>query len=436
MTEQDSIESETRKITLDREIWPAWNLVGIIALLVGSVISLIVFTSMIGRHVPTGSVEGFQGPSYFYITGLWGFIVSASWIIPFIGNMKRVHMKIDASGNITITESHLRGKKELIIPMDGVSLVICKRFPSAGNVAWLVAAIGWTAFIIQFAVPNFQLPFMIFPLVGTLLVIFAACVMVTGLLAVVRPGLKLAIYDATARHIISFPGIIDAAKLAQKIAGFLDERYILLDRENHANPIHDIARVIVNSSWIVAGIVNVALLIGANTTSVFNQGSAWAIAITGLLGLLEWRNRKNSLQTSSLVPRARELPPVSNMPWMSFWLDAFFSVTVIILMYFFGRSIAGIMLIPGYEPWRAITQAMTSALFLTWIAWMGTLSLAKTSVPLGVNFTAILTSFSTKIVATGRKMKGIRLPVSPVLIRVVIYTILGSVFLILGFIAV
>src|SRR5271157_1171814 len=436
MVEQNKNKLATPVIPLGREMLPTWNIVAIAFMLAGSITSLISFTTMIGRHVPTGSVMGFEGPSYFYITGIWGFVLCAFWIIPVIVNWKQVHITIDESSNINITETYLRGKKELVIPVENVALVTVKRFPSAGNVTWLVMAIGWTAFVVQFAVSNFRLPFMSFPLAGTILVIFASCVMVTGVIAVARPGMKLVFYDATARHVISFPGINDATKIMQKIAAILEERYILIDRENHANPIHDLARIIVNLSWIVAGIVNVGLLLSENTSSVLNQGSAWALVITGVLGLLEWRNHKNSILSSSLVPRSRDIPPASSMTWVSFWLDAFFVISTIILLYFFGRSIAGVIKIPGYEPWRAIVQAMISALFLSWVAWMGTLKLAKTSVSLEAELTAILTPFTTRIVATGRKIKGMHVPLGSALIRVIIYTILGCIFLILGFLAV
>jgi hypothetical protein len=387
------------------EILPFWNLAAMGLMLVGSILTLLVFTADTGRYVPTGSVMGFQGGSYFYITGFWGIIITICWGCSIIAKLKRFSISSGEGCTLLIQEHTIGSNRVLTIPASNLKAIVYKHYPSAGHVAWLVIAIGWFAFIVQFALPNFQLPFAGFPTAGTALLIFSGCLIGSAIIGVTRPGLHLVILDTVAIHVIKLPGLISTASVAARISKVIQNATLMrlagspnIVSDGNVSILHR-ATLYGALGFLVLGIVNIGLLLACSALPVLNQGSSWAMIISGCIGLLVHKTRHHALQQNTQV--VSSIISTWNRPHHDprLWLLVMGIAGGVIAWYFFGLSIRFDMTSTSTYSVRSVALGVISALYTSWCI-ITSLDMSRSLlVELGAMHSAKISTFSVNIIS-------------------------------------
>ncbi len=390
-------------ISLSTEILPVWNIVATCMMLVASILTLLVFTADVGRYVPTGSVLGFEGPSYFYITGLWGLVIVACWGVSTAGKLKRLSISAREDGALLVREHVIGRTRELAIRARDLKAIMIKRYPSAGHVAWLVIAIGWLAFILQFAVPNFQLAFVGFPVAGTTLLVFGGLMAGTAVIGVVRPGFHLVIIDSAATHVIKLPGVLSPRTVLARLCTFvLDAGLVSLNPpgkpDQRDKPCLQQQVLVIGALGILAAsIVNIALLLVGNTLPVLNQGSSWAMFVSGCIGIVAFVCRIRTLPENTWVTRDTTTSRVEARPSPRLWLIVIGLTGIVILWYFFGASVRIDTLSPSYDSSNAVWHGILSITFTTWCIIAALETSPSLLVKLGDQYSAVIRKFSLEI---------------------------------------
>jgi hypothetical protein len=390
-------------ITLSTEILPVWNIVATVMMLSASIVTLLVFTADSGRYIPTGSVMGFQGPSYFYITGIWGLVVSICWGFSTAGKLKRLSISTREDGALLVRERVIGGSRELAIPAGDLKAIVFKRHPSAGHVAWLVIAIGWLAFILQFAVPNFQLPFAGVPVAGTTLLVFGVCVTWTAVIGVTRPGFHVVIIDAAASLVIKLPGVTSAVTLADRIAMALEKPFKM-----HPGVLPWPGSEVKSNAWyrtlllgatgfLILGVVNVALLLAGSSLPLLNQGSAWVMVISGCLGMIACKNRGNALSLHTRVASQDSAAWVGHCTGPRLWMVVIGAIECVILWYFVGLRMRFDVTLLDVGASKILALGVISFLYTCWCIFTSLETSNSLLVNLGDVYSASVRTFSLAI---------------------------------------
>ncbi len=377
-------------------------------MLAASIVTLLVFTADEGRYVPTGSVLGFQGPSYYYITGFWGVIISVCWGISTTAKLKRLEIFAREDGAMLVREQVIGRSREMAIPAGDLKAILIKQHPSSGHVAWLVIAFGWFAFILQFAIPNLQLPFAEFPAAGTALLVFDGCMVGTAVIGVWRPGIHIVLIDAAARHVIKMPGVTSAAALASKMTLALESAFklhpIVASRSAFDLNANAWFRTVLFGAvvFLIIGVVNVVLLLAGSHSSYINPGSAWVMVTEGCLGMIAFGNRGNALplhlrvafQTSVSWTGIRSAPRL--------WLVVIGVIGCLISWYFVGLHVRfGTTGLDGNAN-KILSLGVISFLYTSWCIYTSTGTAHSVLVNLGDVYSASISSFSLKILSLRR----------------------------------
>nr|MDO8111722.1 hypothetical protein [Candidatus Sigynarchaeota archaeon] len=375
MDQTTSRDPGSNQISLARELIPVWNFIVVALIATGSIVTYLLFSTDIGRYVTTGSVLGFEGPSYFYVTGFYGFFIAVISVPVILSKLKRVKISMDGI-QIKFQERFLFNIKEIEIQVDSIRLILFKAFPGTGTCSWFVISITWMAFIVQLAVANSLLPFSTgFPVVTIGLLIFAGCMMTASIILITRSGIKLIVYDAQAKHVLELPGV-KSNTILQQFSAFFNKSFVPFDATEKYRGKYFFFMKLASLGWCTVGIVNLVLVL-LSDASVFNQGSAWAILISSLLCLLEIFNVKISFLNSCFVSKKHELISLgdSRQPRVSLMVTSIISLSI--QFYFSGKSLIFTSMVSSYSPWHAIFLLTFSILFCCWSIWMSTMQRRK-----------------------------------------------------------
>jgi hypothetical protein len=421
-------------ISLSTETLPVWNIVATCIMLVASILTLLVFTADAGRYVPTGSVMGFEGPSYFYITGLWGLVIAACWGVSTAGKLKRLSISAREDGALLVREHVIGRTRELAIRAGDLKAIMIKRYPSAGHVAWLVIALGWLAFILQFAVPNLQLPFVGFPVAGTTLLVFGGFMAGTAVIGVTRPGFHVVIIDAAASHVIKLPGVTSAVILADRIAMALEKAFKM-----HLGVVTRPGSEVKNDPWhrtlllgatgfLILGVVNVALLLAGSSLSLLNQGSAWVMLISGCLGMIACRNRGNALPLHTRVASEDSVTWAGHRTEPRLWMVVIGAIGCVILWYFVGLRIRYDVTRLDEGATKILALVVISILYTSWCIFSGLGTSHSLLVNLGDAYCASIRMFSLAILPSRKNHQNEKK--NKTLVVLAMFLLFGAVILI------
>ncbi|MBN2151929.1 MAG: hypothetical protein JW839_10810 [Candidatus Lokiarchaeota archaeon] len=393
---------------MSNEILPAWNILAACIMLAASIATLLVFTAGDGRYVPTGSVLGFQGPSYFYVTGFWGILLSLGWGISIATKLKRLSISARRDGAILLRERVIGKTREVIIPPEGLKAFFVDRHPSPGGVAWLVIGFGWLAFLLQLAMPNFQLPFLEHPVTGMTLLVFGGCIAATAVMGVSRPGLCLVLMDAAACHFIKLPGVISAETLASEMTTALEKSFklqpVVLSRTAFELKNRDWFRTTLFGSVavLIIGSVNVVFLLAGTSLSCMNQGSAWVTVVSGCLGMVFNINRGNALPLHTRVAFHTTLAWNGKRDVPGPWLFVVGIAGCVISWYFVGLHARFDMtgLVDGL--YKVISLGAVSLLYTSWCIYFAMDPSHRVLVSLGGGYSAAIGASSTSVQQSSR----------------------------------
>jgi len=396
-------DQDQEVIALTTEILPVWNIIATCIMLVASITTLIVFTADAGRYVPAGSVLGFEGPSYFYITGFWGFILATGWGISIACKLKRFSISACDDGAMLFREQVIGKARELTIPKAALKAVLVKQHPSGGNIFWFVVSFGWFAFILQFAIPNFQLPFLEFPAAGITLLVFGGCTAITAVIGTWKPGFRLIIIDLTACHVIEIPGVIASAALASKLIDALEKSFklhpIIQSRSGFYMKTNGWFWILLSGSgcFLILGAANVVLLLANSSLPSVNLISAWIIMIVGGLGLILWKNRGNDLLLHLRVPFQASVAWTGNHYAPKPWMLGIGSVGCVILWYFFGLNLHFVVTGLDVNTGKVLSIGFISLLYMSWCIHFGLETSRTVLVNSGDAYSIKISAFSLSV---------------------------------------
>lgn len=121
-------------------------------LLAVSVLTQVVYTAGSGRYIPTGSVLGFQGVSFFFITGLGGYLVAGLLLVSAIRKWKTITLALEGS-LVRFTSKGVFTRQEHSLAREEISIVYENTAPSLGGLLGWIGGFGWAAVLFQFAIP-------------------------------------------------------------------------------------------------------------------------------------------------------------------------------------------------------------------------------------------------------------------------------------------
>ena len=330
----------TNKLVLFKELLPIAHLISISILIVLGIGTLLTFGTDIGRYVPTGSVLGFQGPSYFYVSGLFAFLISISWIIYILFNCKKLTLESLNEKKLVVKERKILGERLFSNPYGEIKLIHIKRMPGNRAKAWFVFLMVLVSVNVELAFANAEIEGG--NLTSVMLFLFSACLSIVALLNLFKPGVKVRIFTTKARLIINFPGIWDSRYLSTL---FLDFFINLKDWENSDKMDKKILRSSENKDiffYCVMVFIGLMMLAGLKLFEMViigNQLIAWLFIILGVIGIAETKISEDAIlyQESDKVKTEtpRSMVHVPRDAWNFFLI----SITLFLITYLSGKMV-------------------------------------------------------------------------------------------------
>ncbi|MHA1714737.1 MAG: hypothetical protein ACTSXP_03760 [Promethearchaeota archaeon] len=288
------------------------------------IISLIFFTTSYGRHVPTGSVLGFESVSYFYVSGFPLLILCLSSIPYLVGQFKAFEIsRNDDDALIKIIEKLWSLKKKNIeIPMKDLVSYCFKRFPGTKSLILFFFFIPYFSLNLRLIVSNFLLPYTNGISKPAVIELVCLVLVMTGVILVLaRPNIMLELYCTTMKVSLKFPRSLGGFnKISKKIQEILSAVAVEIKEDcnpninkNHYGKNAGLYRqdkrriiaVIVAIVWFGFGLWNLYLIKTVSIITLLNEGSAWVSISLGIILILEIFNQKNMLHRNIVLIQAK-----------------------------------------------------------------------------------------------------------------------------------
>ncbi|MHA1805799.1 MAG: hypothetical protein ACTSU4_14880 [Promethearchaeota archaeon] len=201
----------------------SWKrLIAAILLLSVGVMDFIIFQPLYGRHVPTGSIMTFEGPSYFVSAGLIPFIVGIGLIIYVILSYFKGKI-IQAGETFTLMEDRNFMKDEIVIKKEDILLMRLTNNEIGIKYLWLFLFVPYLIYNYYYMILNFNQPF-ITGLVN-ITAFFTLISMIGSLLALIIlfgfPQWFLEIYTPEGRFELWFEPFMERKKKIEAIFSML-----------------------------------------------------------------------------------------------------------------------------------------------------------------------------------------------------------------------
>ncbi len=298
---------------------PVARLVAIAMLLAASLLAMAVFDTGTGRYVPTGSVLGFQGPSYFYVTGLWTFVGCACMGVATVTGWREYKVRADVE-HLTIGSRWFLsiGKRERNVPLQSIRVVTFRRHPGPGAIAGVVVGCGWTGFLLQLSIPTMLLPFSQgIQVTGIVLAVVASLVMACCFISAWRPGLLVSVIHDAGEEELRFPGTVRPGDVEATIASMLSKAGLDRVLPVGGDQVHPRGGLLSQKSveWVVNvgiacfGLVADVLITTGLVLVPINHVIAWSLVCFGLLmtGVLKNEDTNARWMHSHAMDSRREL---------------------------------------------------------------------------------------------------------------------------------
>lgn len=385
-----------------------WSLIIAAGFMLAScVLTLVAFTLGRGRHVPTGSILGFQGPSYFYLTGLPAGVIAFMLLGKALGSIKNI--SVTATGDsIHVSERKIFKKTRRVILKDELRLVSFKHLPSPRSVAWFIISSLLLLVSLEFlaANPVFQgttgngTAFLVLALHGILIAIAIT-------VPLLHPGLKIMIFTSSGKFLLRLSGIFQRKRVQSRFLNMM-EKAGDLPLQPSTGELHmakgDINRAIgFNAGFFGLGLVGmVGILLNSNAI-VVNVASAWIMVMVGIVGLLTIPRMDQSLPMNVHEINGSTVRPLPGRRFVHpacAWLSA---VSMPLFSYVLGKSVKGWLLSSEGEIWRVMLHAIITVMFITFTCWQFTLRYPSKSFEVNDSTSIIMMPFHSTIITHSRQ---------------------------------
>jgi hypothetical protein len=303
---------------IDLRALPIYHFIALGFLMASWILPLTVFGMGIGRHVPTGSVFGFESGSYFYITGLFTLPISVAWACIALARTRNVRLELGPE-SITIQEYAGRVEHYKTLKVNDVKLVTATSFPASLVFGLFVPLVALVGFSFQFVIPNLRLPAGS-PGFAAGLTLLAFCALVVAAWAVfaIRPGLTITFFTPSAKYIIDLPGIDTGADMVSWLRNSATEVAGLAPLANddwvHTSLPRPGILYSVSVVCIVAGVAGLVVSISNTLLTPFNQALCYLAIMLGTVELVTAKHGSSSTLYSSF--RSADMETTDLETWL------------------------------------------------------------------------------------------------------------------------
>ncbi|MHA1723924.1 MAG: hypothetical protein ACTSXH_03670 [Promethearchaeota archaeon] len=202
----------------------SWKrLIAAIFLLSVGIMDFIIFQPLYGRHVPTGSIMTFEGPSYFVSAGLIPFIVGIGLMIYVILSYFKGKI-IHTRETFTLIENRYFMKDKTVIKKEDILLMRLTNNEIGIKYLWLFLFVPYLIYNYYYMILNFNQPF-IMGLVN-ITALFTLISMIVSLLALIIlfgfPQWFLEIYTSDGRFESWFEPFKERRKKIEALTSIFD----------------------------------------------------------------------------------------------------------------------------------------------------------------------------------------------------------------------
>lgn len=267
--------------------------VALLLLIVG-IIDLLVFSPLSGRHVPTGSIMTFEGPSYFLSTGLIPLIVGIILLLYCILSYFKGEFSKD-NDTIVLNEKRFKWNVKNVFKKEEIIRISLSNNEIGIKYLWLFLFIPYLIINYYYMTLNFLQPFVIGLVNFTAVVILFSLVVVISSLFILylMPQWYLKIYTDQGKYELWFEPFRNGRETAGRIAIFVND---LISEEKlkviDVKPLNNFSssNLILASFFLIYGLINV---FGYMTTIAEYQTITCHVLI--ILGLYLYSNELRKL---------------------------------------------------------------------------------------------------------------------------------------------
>ncbi|MHA1792903.1 MAG: hypothetical protein ACTSVI_09690 [Promethearchaeota archaeon] len=378
--------------SLKKEALPLSHLSGILLLLISLLISIYTFSANSGRHVPTGSILGFQGPSYFYCTGLISLITLIFWIPTLISRFKVIKISSNVEKlEIEVHEKSIFRRQDEKFTTENLKTVFFKKYPRRA-IFWILTIMAPLFFFnIQMIHVNFSLPFIrTLPVTGLTLLAFDAIFGGVIFLFIRYPGITIIFLTIEKKIKIKLPGVIRTRKITEIFKNHLKQLSMIpliairdARDDNDKNAISNwkindsrnkspgkylekYSRIAMEIALLSYGIFAIFFLLEQSTIIVINFQVAVLFILVGIFGIIDHVKEKSRLQENTLVKIGLNVKKLKDAKVYTSWLR--FSLIILatwLLFYLTSKSLEFWAMNPILFQPRWILLLIIAALFIT-----------------------------------------------------------------------
>lgn len=239
----------------------SWKrLVAALLFLAVSILNIAFFGVFSGRHIPTGSIISFEGPSYFFSSGLLPTIIAMGLIVYCFLSFFRGSIESDEE-TIHFTEKRFRNLVKTDFSKHSIVRMELTNNAMAIKYLWLFLLIPYLIVNYYYMILNFNQPFLVGPINLTAVIILLSILLSSiGMIVLFHfPQWLLTIYTDCGKYELWFEPYKRGRELAQKIAETLEiiegknEELIKIDTNTNMSQ----ANLLLTAFFLIYGLYNI-----------------------------------------------------------------------------------------------------------------------------------------------------------------------------------
>jgi len=248
-----------------------------------AILNIVIFGVSLGRHIPTGSVFTFEGPSYFFTSGLVPFLVGIFLLFYCILSYFKGSVKKD-EGSVIFSEKRFKRLAETKIDNDKIIRMHLTNNEIAIKYLWLFLLVPYLIINYYYMIVNFNQPFLVDPVNTTALVILISIVLsaVGMVILFAFPQWLLTIYTEEGKYEIwfePFPHGRDTIKNIALVMGISEnEREEIIEIKPLKNL--SLRNIILAITFLAYGIFNVVSFM--TTLAIFQTIIVYPLIFMGV----------------------------------------------------------------------------------------------------------------------------------------------------------
>jgi len=244
-----------------------------------AIINIVVFGIESGRHIPYGSVINFEGPSYFFISGLFPLLIGLIMGISFIFSYHKGTLSIEGN-KYKFTEKRIIKIINTEIERENILSINLANNETGIKYLWLIVFIPYLVITYLFGLLNLNQPFIIgIPVTATVVLISVILTAVVIIILFAFPPWLLQIYAKEGYYEFWFDPLKNKQQVIDGILDIMEikkaETEIMLSEKK--NKPWDV--LLIGLAFLIIGIINI---ISFNPhISMLNLVISWTLITIG-----------------------------------------------------------------------------------------------------------------------------------------------------------